>query len=69
MPVYYYEQAYVAKEGAVAQYNQYGNLIRVRGNCDYYTTLDQYEVDGSLPSGKYVGTYFTFSQITEDFDN
>ncbi|MDO4668593.1 MAG: hypothetical protein Q4A63_02125 [Butyricicoccus pullicaecorum] len=68
LPVYYYEQAYVAKEGAVAQYDQHGNLIRVRGDCDYYSTLDQYRVDGSLPDGKYVGTYFTFSEMTEDSD-
>lgn len=65
LPVYYYEQAYVAKEGAVAQYDQHGVLIRVRGDCDYYTTLDQYEVDGSLPDGWYVGTYLTFGQMTE----
>lgn len=64
LPVYRYEEYYIAHEGAVAQYDDSGNLIRVRGDCEYYSTLDQYMVNGSLPNGKYVGTYLTFSRIS-----
>ena len=66
LPVYRYEEYYIAHEGAVAQYDQDGGLIRVRGDCEYYSTLDQYMVDGSLPSGTYVGTYGSFSHISSD---
>ena len=64
LPVYTYEQYYIAKEGAVASYDDNGELIRVRGDYEYYSTLDQYLVDGSLPDGKYVGTYLTFSRVS-----
>ncbi len=68
LPVYTYEQYYIAKEGAVALYDTNGELIRVEGVCEYYSTLNQYMVNGFLPDGKYVGTYLTFSQITGDLD-
>lgn len=64
LPVYRYEEYYIAHEGATALYDDSGELIRVRGNFEYYSTLDQYRVNGSLPDGKYIGTYLTFSQIT-----
>ncbi|WP_087064118.1 hypothetical protein [Intestinibacillus massiliensis] len=67
LPVYTYDEYYIAKEGAVAQYDQDGQLIRVRGDCEYHSTLDQYMVNGSLPDGTYVGTYLTFSQISSGF--
>lgn len=69
LPVYTYEEYYIAKEGAVALYDGNGELIRVEGDYEYYSTLDQYLVDGSLPDGKYVGTYLTFSRITGNLDN
>jgi hypothetical protein len=65
LPVYPYEQRYTARAGAVAVYDQQGQLVRVVGDCEYSSTLDQYLVDGQLPSGVYVGTYFTFTQRVE----
>ena len=64
LPVYMFEECYIAREGAVAEYDQNGELIRVRGDYDYYSTLDQYSVNGSLPDGKYVGSYSKFSKIS-----
>lgn len=66
LPEYPYEEYYIAKEGAAALYGDDGALIRVRGDYEYHSTLDQYLVDGSLPSGRYVGTYGTFSRIVDD---
>lgn len=69
LPVYTYEEYYIAKEGAVAQYDQNGELIRVRGDYEYHSTLDQYLVNGSLPDGKYVGTYLEFSKFSSGSDS
>ena len=64
LPVYTYEDYYIAGEGAVAQYDQDGQLIRVRGEYEYYSTLDKYKVNGVLPDGTYKGTYGQFSIST-----
>lgn len=69
LPVYTYEEYYIAGEGAVATYDQNGELIRVRGNYTYHSTLDQYLVNGVLPDGKYVGTYGEFAQWTSSNEN
>ena len=61
LPVYIYEDYYIAGEGAVAQYDQDGQLIRVRGDYKYFSTLDQYMVNGVLPNGTYRGTFGQFS--------
>jgi len=64
LPVYEYEDYYIAHEGAVALYDDAGDFIRVRGDYEYHSTLDEYRIDGSLPDGRYVGTYSEFSQIS-----
>ena len=69
LPVYEYEDYYIAHEGAVALYDDVGNLIRVRGDYEYHSTLDQYKVNGSLPDGKYIGTYSEFSRISNQSVN
>lgn len=69
LPVYRYEEYYIAHEGAVALYDDLGELIRVRGDYEYHSTLDQYMIDGSLPDGKYIGTYSEFSQISNQSAN
>jgi hypothetical protein len=61
LPVYIYEDYYMAGEGAVAQYDQDGQLIRVRGEYEYYSTIDQYEVNGVLPNGTDKGPFGQFS--------
>ena len=63
LPVYTYEDYYIAGEGAVAQYDQDGQLIRVRGEYKYFSTLDQYRVNGNLPSGTYIGNFGQFSTV------
>lgn len=64
LPIYTYEAYYVAGDGAVALYDQDGQLIRVRGEHKYYSTLDQYKVNGVLPDGTYKGNFGQFSIST-----
>jgi len=64
LPVYTYEDYYIAGDGAVALYDQVGQLIRVRGDYEYYTTIDQYRVNGILPDGTYKGPFGQFSIST-----
>jgi len=64
LPVYTYEDYYIAAEGAVAQYDQDGQLICVLGDYEYYSTLDQYKINGILPDGTYKGTFGQFSIST-----
>lgn len=64
LPVYRYEDSYVAAEGAVAQYGSGGELCHVWGDCEYTSNIGQYEVDGDLPNGRYIGNFSEFSQET-----
>jgi hypothetical protein len=64
LPIYTYDEYYVAGNGAVVQYDQEGKFIRVCGDYEYYSTIDQYKTNGVLPDGTYKGTFGEFSIIT-----
>lgn len=64
LPVYRYEESYVAAEGTVAQYGSGGSLCHVWGDCEYTCNIEQYEVDGELPDGRFISDFSEFSQET-----
>lgn len=63
LPVYKFEDYYTAGSGAVVQYGSAGELMRVRGDYEYTSNIDQYLINGSLPDGKYIGNYSEFSRF------